>query len=83
MAHRDEALEDIAALGAHKLIDRHSVLIIAGIPLAVHTAGALIGESLGSYPTTAMASISTFTSLGRRATWTAARAGYGVLKNSP
>ncbi len=32
---------------------------------------------------TAIASISTFTSLGKRATWTAARAGYGALKNSP
>jgi len=34
------------------------------------------------YLTRAMASISTFTSRGNRATWTAARAGFGALKNS-
>ncbi len=34
------------------------------------------------YLTSAMASISTLTSRGSRATWTAARAGLGALKNS-
>ena len=39
-------------------------------------------NGIGTYLTRAMASISTLTSRGSRATWTAARAGLGALKNS-
>ena len=57
-----------------------SVMSTEAIPESPPGPGKMKGGS--PYLTSAMASISTLTSRGSRATWTAARAGLGALKNS-
>lgn len=88
LAHGDKALKAAAAFPADELIDGHDKAILAENAAGVHAPEKQDGlssrgvHSPRHYLTRAMASISILTSRGRRATWTAARAGQGALKNS-